>query len=868
MALEKLWREILPVNISGVGPQYGSLSVSGSNEFKVGMEVLLKATAQPNLFVEIKKINKNIIYFGQIGVQNQSFVDVSNYGAGTIQSAEQPKKPVSEKDQSFDRYERGPINADRSILVDSNGEFYSLDNPLPIEGDIIATIPDVITSNINFIRDGRTQAVIEDTNNSSNNVPLPVKLTGVQGDVIINAENLNLETQTEGVYDPSTNPNPDNIGLVLHTRGTNISDINQTLRQTGKVGTVDTNTISADVSLHDGYGNCYNTSNPLPVSGTVSIGTMPEVEIKNDTGNPVPVSGTVNIGTIPEIEIKNDSGNPISISGSVTANQGTSPWVVSGTVSIGSIPEVEIKNDTGNPVPISGNVSATQSGSWDIRNINGTVSLPTGAATELTLSAINNKLNTLGQKNSANSVPVVIASDQSPIPINDGGGSITVDGTVSIDHMPVVTVENVNGDAFGRTRVSELFTLGDYMHDYGQDGDLVTRLISGGTITYPQNKACATLTTSSNSASYTTQQTRAYHHYQPGKSQLIFSSVCFGYAQRNVTKRTGYFDDRDGIYFEQVGSDTSNGTDNGQLNFVIRSFTGGTASEAPVGSYLRRVPQNQWNIDKCDGTGTSGFNINTSKTNLFYLDFQWLGVGRVRCGFVHNGKIIVAHEYYHSNILNTVYMTNPNLPIRCEILNTGITSGGSMDQICSSVCSEGGYVENGSDWSTISGLRTTAVPGGTLLPLMAIRLKNSFNGYPNRVGVRLNSLGFYAETNSIAYTIGKIPSSSNLATTLNNGVLTWTSANANSAAEYCVNATSCSLTGIEIFSNGFIPTGSSQNSLSFSSQGNLTSAKKNIISQNIDSTDSEVYVIFVNTISLSNNATASASVAVQWREIF
>ncbi len=50
----------------------------------------------------------------------------------------------------------------------------------------------------------------------------------------------------------------------------------------------------------------------------MNIGTIPEVEIKNDSGSPIPVTGTVNIGTIPEVEIKNDSGSPIPVSGTVS----------------------------------------------------------------------------------------------------------------------------------------------------------------------------------------------------------------------------------------------------------------------------------------------------------------------------------------------------------------------------------------------------------------------------------------------------------------------------------------------------------------------------------------------------------------------
>lgn len=706
--LEKRFSQIPPQAIVADGTINGKITVTDTRLFKVKQKITLQSNSQqPRDGLEIKRIiNSTEMIIGPEKSPIHIYSDMSDFlvaDTATVAASEQFRPIIPQEEISRAVYEEEPTVALRTMPVDKMGNDFREDNPLYVS----AAIPGVISSNVNFIKNGATQTVTEDTSDSTNNIPLPVKLTGIDGDVSINAENLNLETQTEGIYNLSTNPNPDNVGLILHSRSTNISDANQVLRQTGKIGTINANTISADVSLHDSDGNSYTSENPLPIEGSVSI------------------------------------------------------------------------------------------------------------------------------------------SD-----------------------MPTVVVESINGDAFGRTRVSELFTLGDYMHDYGPDGDLTTRLLNGASVSYPQNKACARLTTNNNPMSYATHQTKAYHHYQPGKSQLILSSICFGYAERNITKRTGYFDDRDGIYFEQVGSNISNATDNGQLNFVIRSFTDGVPSESQVNSYMRRVPQNLWNKDKCDGTGLSGFNINTSKTVLVYMDFQWLGVGRVRCGFVHDGKIVIAHEYYHSNILNTVYITNPNLPVRCEIFNTGTTDGGSMDQICSSVCSEGGYIENGSDWSVISGLRTTLAPGGTKLPLIAIRLKNSINGYPNRSSVRLNSIGFYAESNSVSYSICKIPNSSYLSTNLNNGVLTWISANANSSVEYCVNATSCSLTAAEIFANGFIPAGSSQNSLSFSAQGGLTSAKKNLISQNIDSTDSEIYVILIETISTSNNATANASAAIQWRETF
>jgi hypothetical protein len=446
-----------------------------------------------------------------------------------------------------------------------------------------------------------------------------------------------------------------------------------------------------------------------------------------------------------------------------------------------------------------------------------------------------------------------IISPQNPFPVT---------GTVGISSDTLITINpDTNAvDAFGRSRVSELFTLGDYKHVYAIDPNFLDSVSgAGSTVTFFQNQACARLQTGIGSTASCIHQTKFYHHYQPGKGQLIFSSFNFYAPQQNATKRTGYFDDRDGIYLEQVGVNTSDGInpDIGTLNWVIRSFVSGIASET-------RIPQSQWNRDKCDGTGASGFDLDVTKTQLAFIDFQWLGVGRVRCGFAHNGQLITAHEFFHSNNLATVYIANPNLPVRCEIRNTGVGIGASFDQICSSVMSEGGYVESGIDFAyTMTTSRTTPTPAGTELPLIAIRLKNSFQNYPNRISVRLNNLSIHCETNSIIYRVIKLPSASYLS---NAGTLTWTSASNNSGVEVCVDATSYS-DGDE-FASGYVPSGASQNSLSPVASGTLSAAKKNIIVQNIDSTNSEIYVLVVRTITTVGNASASVAAALQWREIY
>lgn len=408
--------------------------------------------------------------------------------------------------------------------------------------------------------------------------------------------------------------------------------------------------------------------------------------------------------------------------------------------------------------------------------------------------------------------------------------------------MTYLFQEEQNIDAFGRGRVSMPYTLGDYKHLYGLDPNFIDYKVNGGNVTFQTNQACARLSTTSNTTSRVVHQTKFYHHYMPGKSQVILSSFNFYAATANVTKRTGYFDDNDGIYLEQSG--------NGTLTWVVRSFVTGTPVE-------RRFTQSQWSEDKCDGTGPSGFNIDITKTQLIWIDFQWLGVGRVRCGFVHDGQYVLAHEFNNSNNLATVYLSNPNLPVRCEMLNTGVTTGAYFDQICSTVISEGGYVEAGQDWAVTNTPRL--LTSGSTLPIMAIRLKNTFRTYQNRMIVRMGNLNMFSDGENIKWRLIKLPDSSQLTET------TWTSVDDDSGVEYNVDATA--FTDGDEIDNGWVgaSTQGSQKAGGSPNSNIPSSAKKNYIVQNYDSTNSEIYVVVATNLGAQST---NVGVGMQWREIY
>lgn len=83
-----------------------------------------------------------------------------------------------------------------------------------------------------------------------------------------------------------------------------------------------------------------------------------------------------------------------------------------------------------------------------------------------------------------------------------------------------------------------------------------------------------------------------------------------------------------------------------------------------------RTPQEDWNIDPADGTGTTRYNLDINKIQMAYIDYSWYGAGKIRYGFKdNNGHVRYFHEYKHNNRLVESYFRSGNLPGRYEISN-------------------------------------------------------------------------------------------------------------------------------------------------------------------------------------------------------
>ena len=380
--------------------------------------------------------------------------------------------------------------------------------------------------------------------------------------------------------------------------------------------------------------------------------------------------------------------------------------------------EVDTAHNTlseNHPAPIYGNVIVSSGNITTNSNITGgNVNAAVTSFGNIPITGNTLPVNIVGNANIAGNVGIIgnVNVTQGTNPWNvTGNVSATISGTAN------VTFDGTNTDAFGRLRVSNAYTLFDNSFRYGDHTDVwSTKLTATGNAVYNANAHVVSMTVAAN-GDEAVRETRQVFQYQPGKSLLIFNTFCMTGPKTGLRQRVGYFGARNGVFLE---------TDGTTVSFVIRKDITGSVSDS------EREPQATWNADTLLGPSDpsgcpSGITLDLSKPQIFWIDVEWLGVGSVRCGFVIDGVFYVCHVFHHANqgTITGPYMSTACLPVRYEITATGATTG-TLNHICNSVISEGGYEPNARYNAVSMGVTTkTLSTSGTYYPLISIRLNSS-----------------------------------------------------------------------------------------------------------------------------------------------
>ena len=253
-----------------------------------------------------------------------------------------------------------------------------------------------------------------------------------------------------------------------------------------------------------------------------------------------------------------------------------------------------------------------------------------------------------------------------------------------------------------------------------------------------------------------------YSSLSSGRPQFYVNS----WSDANV--RCGLFDDQNGMFFEYdgstlsvcrknstvqlggtasvtfnsnmiVGSNTQYVTELNVGDFIVvkgqsykvieitnnntvyfqPSYKGVTATNVVVSkTNVLKVPQSQWNLDPCDGTGPTGYNIDIHKIQMAYMDYSWYGAGKVRFGFkTVDGVVRYVHQFVHNNYETEAYLRSGNLPARYEV-NTGISPSfiPKLAHWGTSVIMDGGFDDDKAYLfsATSNQIRTSTGTSGTI----------------------------------------------------------------------------------------------------------------------------------------------------------
>lgn len=346
--------------------------------------------------------------------------DVINFTSGALSGLE---AKVDEVDT-----DTITLAEDLSVAPSTSDTFQILRHKYPVVNS--AGLITFTSGPLLFTRDGSDQEVTEDTATPANNRPLPVKITGLDGDVVINSSNLNLEVQLD--HD-SANPDSVQIG-----DGTEVMLVNASGEAQVSDDTVRTNTgtIAGDTTSIDGK---------TPALGAALTAASVPVNVASDQTVPVSAASLpLPTGAATEATLSSIDTDTSTIAGDTTSIDGKTP-ALGAALTAASVP-VNIASDQ--TVPISAS----------------SLPLPTGAATEATLSSIDTDTSTiagdttsidgktpaLGAALTASSVPVNIASDQTvpvsaaALPLPSGAATeatlSSIDGNITACDTDNVTI--------------------------------------------------------------------------------------------------------------------------------------------------------------------------------------------------------------------------------------------------------------------------------------------------------------------------------------------------------------------------------------------------------------------------------------------
>lgn len=230
--------------------------------------------------------------------------------------------------------------------------------------------------------------------------------------------------------------------------------------------------------------------------------------------------------------------------------------------------------------------------------------------------------------------------------------------------------------------------------------------------------------------------------YSAGRDAEAMFTAIFSIGKANSRDYRGLFDVNDGFFIGMNGVDFGIG---------VRRSTSDTF-----------IKQSDFNKDKLDGTGKSGFTLNLQNMNIFRINYGYLGIApcfyQVYGG--HEKGWITFHVYDVSNKQALTHIANPYLPLRIEVANTGNNTNivGKVGSVyCGTIDGAGSVDSSSREFS--KALSVVGVTAGTDKPLITFHNKLTYGGANNKIDDLLIKIGLAVDgTKTVKISLYKLAS--------------------------------------------------------------------------------------------------------------
>ena len=264
-------------------------------------------------------------------------------------------------------------------------------------------------------------------------------------------------------------------------------------------------------------------------------------------------------------------------------------------------------------------------------------------------------------------------------------------------------MKGTNTDLAGRARLNTMFGEGisaginwEFNANFCYQGDtrkLQQVLVSGGTVS--QDSARLKVSSGTNANGSARAHSLRALRYRPGQEAIAGFTFMFPNRIIGNKRYIGPIDDDNGFAF---------GVQDEEFGIFYNR-----------GGVLTFIPQSDFNIDKIDGNGPSGFNINVDFLNIGRITYAYFGIAPPTFEVFVKGKgFIPVHEIDFINNSELTHLTIPYVQFSSYNINTGNTT--NVDLFSGSIA-VGIIGSNDRDISTRNFTRevpTVAISTGTI----------------------------------------------------------------------------------------------------------------------------------------------------------